>query len=121
MLLQFSHRFNLEHTLESSNQKAKTVISLHFLFLNGTFGLFLRPKWVWVVEQGTFSSMLAPSLSIIQVNKFRSFSECHPLQETMLLPTTLQPWHSFSVYLPPSFTMLIQLHCLSHSFQQARI
>jgi hypothetical protein len=120
MLLELSHRFNLEHTLLKRKAKGENCYISTIFVSNGTFGLFQKSKWAWVVEQGTFSFMFAPSLSIIHGNKFRSFSEYHPLQETMLLPTALQPWHSFSVYFLLFFTILLQLHCLSPAFQRPR-
>jgi hypothetical protein len=138
MLPQFSHRFNLEHTLESSNQKAKTVISLQLLFQMAPSAYFqILSGWkillfyiTWVVQRGTFSSMFAPSLNIIHCKKRCSFLQLfnqgiHSLF-TCLLPSpcsfSFTIFHSLSSAQEAVFsTIQPQLHCISHSFQHAII
>ena len=116
LLLQLSHRFNLEHTLLKRKPKGENCYISTTFVSNGKFGLFQKSKWV---EDYSLLHNVGCAARHILFH-VRSFSEYHTFQETMLLPTTLQPWHSFSVYLLLSSAMHPRLRCLSPSFQRPR-
>jgi len=138
MLLRLSHRFNLEHTLLKRKPKGEKLLYLYNFVSNGTLAYFKSPSgWkiilfyiTWVVQQGTFSSMFAPSLNIIHFKKPCSFLQLfNHGNHSLLLASFLCHASSASLSFHPLSsaqeagfsTIQPQLHCISHSFQHARI